>query len=101
MKPEEIDEILDLLKEKIFPKYQENLNRSQKLLIDKLSKLKATGNLSDANVINGLINGMSYASFELAVKLSMVITLALKSSNPIDEIKKMNFDDILFSWVFW
>ena len=101
MKPEEIDEILDLLKEKIFPKYQENLNRSQKLLIDELSKLKATGNLSDANVINGLIGGMSYASFELAVKLSMVITLALKSSNPIDEIKKMNFDDILFSWVFW
>lgn len=89
----EKDKILKKLTKEIFPQYQKSLQENQKLIIDELTKMELPPN----QFLNGLIGGMSYASFELASKMSLTFIFALieileTDSNISLEKKLSNFN---------
>lgn len=93
MTPLEKDRIIDILTKEVFPQYQKSLQESQKLIAEEL----ITMNLPPEQFINGLIGGMSYASFELASKLSLALIFSLiemleKDPDTSFEEKLSNFD---------
>lgn len=77
------EKIIEFLQKEIFPKYQQELNKNQELIITELAK----HNLEPTQFINGLIGGMSYTSFELSSKLAVSLIIALLDTNELSELE--------------